>query len=233
MDLTRQYDSGDMAATYMAQALSCESQIDPTRERIPQWLSTCNRSARLLEAGCGAGIDLARYREMGFQNLVGMDASAQQCKLAGERLCGVAPIVCGDAVRLPFSSSSFDIVTSRYMLHYAKDLDAALTELARVMKPEGLLMVVVANPDYDFSCTDNHNGDGTITHTLFDGAVSITYPLRPMEAYIGATFGRYFRMEAHYADPSPTLDDTKPEDRSAMCFLARRKAVLSVQHPIG
>jgi demethylmenaquinone methyltransferase/2-methoxy-6-polyprenyl-1,4-benzoquinol methylase len=48
--------------------------------------------------------------------------------------------VTGDMTSLPFASHSFDLVTTGYGLRNVPDLDAALLEIARVLKPGGRLL---------------------------------------------------------------------------------------------
>lgn len=43
---------------------------------------------------------------------------------------------------LPFADASFDVVFARAVLHHADDLDTALREMARVLKPGGLLLAI-------------------------------------------------------------------------------------------
>jgi SAM-dependent methyltransferase len=45
----------------------------------------------------------------------------------------------GRVERLPFPDASFDVVVSRYSAHHWGDLDAALREAARVLKPDGVV----------------------------------------------------------------------------------------------
>ncbi|HKD55083.1 MAG TPA: malonyl-ACP O-methyltransferase BioC [Steroidobacteraceae bacterium] len=45
--------------------------------------------------------------------------------------------VCGDALRLPLRDASVDLVFSNLMLQWCEPLDAALTEVRRVLKPSG------------------------------------------------------------------------------------------------
>ncbi len=47
-----------------------------------------------------------------------------------------------DAKALPFSSDSFDVVLSLYVLHHAMGYRAALVEIARDLKPGGSLLVI-------------------------------------------------------------------------------------------
>lgn len=55
--------------------------------------------------------------------------------------------VCGNAVRLPFADASVDIAVSSLMLQWCNDLDAALAELRRVLKPGGLVAFTTFGPD--------------------------------------------------------------------------------------
>ena len=51
-----------------------------------------------------------------------------------------------DAYTLPFRDASFDLVFSSLMLQWCDDLDAAFSELARVLKPGGLLLFSTFGP---------------------------------------------------------------------------------------
>lgn len=53
------------------------------------------------------------------------------------------PDVRADAARLPFASAAFDALISNHSLEHFEDLDAALAEMRRVLKPEGALYVAV------------------------------------------------------------------------------------------
>jgi ubiquinone/menaquinone biosynthesis C-methylase UbiE len=52
---------------------------------------------------------------------------------------GVETAVC-DAERLPFADASFDLVLGHAILHHIPDLDRALAEFARVLKPGGAIV---------------------------------------------------------------------------------------------
>jgi malonyl-CoA O-methyltransferase len=55
--------------------------------------------------------------------------------------------VCGDALRLPLADASVDIVFSNLMLQWCDDLDVALSEVRRVLKPDGLFAFTTFGPD--------------------------------------------------------------------------------------
>lgn len=46
----------------------------------------------------------------------------------------------GDAVKLPYSAGTFDVVMANHMLYHVADIEAALVEIRRVLKPNGVLM---------------------------------------------------------------------------------------------
>lgn len=59
----------------------------------------------------------------------------------GKQARPVLPFVAADALRLPFADASFDAVTISFGLRNVHDIDQALTELLRVTRPSGRLVV--------------------------------------------------------------------------------------------
>jgi len=97
-------------------------------------------SRRILDAGCGTGWnlqDLARFGETH-----GVDLSP--LAVATTRRRG-GRVTRGDLLGLPYAPASFDLVTSFDVLYHAwvKDDAQAVRELARVLKPGGLMLVKV------------------------------------------------------------------------------------------
>ncbi|WP_426956220.1 ArsR/SmtB family transcription factor [Muricoccus radiodurans] len=105
---------------------------------------------RLLDIGAGTGqlLELVADR---CDAALGVDASRDMLTLARGRLAerGLAPrcaVRQADMYRLPFPDASFDAVTLQMVLHYAEDPAAALTEAARVLTPDGTLLVADLSP---------------------------------------------------------------------------------------
>jgi len=95
----------------------------------------------ILDAGCGTGGMLETLRLYGQP--VGADASPQALRFASRR--AAAPLVQADLCRLPFTSESFDLVTSFDVIYHhriSSDVDA-LHEMGRVLRPHGLILLRV------------------------------------------------------------------------------------------
>jgi SAM-dependent methyltransferase len=71
---------------------------------------------------------------------VGIDLSAEELALAAER--GPGPWLRADALRLPFRDGSVDVVTSSMGLVVVTPLEEVLAEVARVLRPGGVLAAI-------------------------------------------------------------------------------------------
>lgn len=95
---------------------------------------------RFLDAGCGTGNNLLHLQERG--QAVGIELSEDALRFCRTR--GVAAVR-GSVLELPFGSGRFDGVTSFDVIYHlwVQDDRAAVAEMARVLKPGGLLLVRV------------------------------------------------------------------------------------------
>src|SRR3712207_347935 len=104
------------------------------------------RIGAFLDIGTGTGrlLELVAPRA---ERAFGVDASRDMLTLARARFAerGVADrcaVRQADMYRLPLPDGGFDVVALQMVLHYAEDPAAALAEAARVLRPDGLLVVV-------------------------------------------------------------------------------------------
>lgn len=95
------------------------------------------RPRRVLDVGCGPGWHAARIAERTGAHVVAADQSPRMVELAAER--GLEAVV-ADVQALPFEEGSFDCVLAAWMLYHVRDLDRGVAELARVLRPDGLLV---------------------------------------------------------------------------------------------
>jgi SAM-dependent methyltransferase len=101
---------------------------------------------RILDAGCGSGPLFTALRDRGAI-VTGFDSSTKMVELARRRLGADAALQVADlASPLPFPDGAFDDVIASLVLHYLEDWTAPLTELRRVLRTGGRLIVAVDHP---------------------------------------------------------------------------------------
>jgi SAM-dependent methyltransferase len=105
------------------------------------------RGRRVLEVGCGAGVDLARFAR-GDAQVVGVDLAASAIDLARanfaqQGLAGEFHVANGEA--LPFNDSSFDFVYAHGVVQYTANPQRLVDECHRVLKPGGEAVFQVYN----------------------------------------------------------------------------------------
>ncbi|HEX2293582.1 MAG TPA: ubiquinone/menaquinone biosynthesis methyltransferase, partial [Gaiellaceae bacterium] len=95
---------------------------------------------RVLDACCGTG-DLALEALRAGGVVTGLDFSDAMLARA-RRKSSEVEWVQGDLLRLPFADGSFDAATVGFGVRNVEDLDAAIRELRRVLRPGGRLAIL-------------------------------------------------------------------------------------------
>ena len=95
---------------------------------------------RVLDACCGTG-DLAVAAASAGASVTGLDFSARMLDRARRKSSEVEWVE-GDLLALPFEDATFDAVTVGFGVRNVEDLDAALRELRRVLRPRGRLGIL-------------------------------------------------------------------------------------------
>ena len=117
-------------------------------ERIQHLLAPFSGDERALDSGCGAGA-LSFALAPHVREVIGVDAS-RELVAAGQ---GDAPenvtLVEGDAMALPFAVGEFDLSGCSRVLHHVHRPELVVSELARVTRPGGRILVVDQLGDID------------------------------------------------------------------------------------
>jgi ubiquinone/menaquinone biosynthesis C-methylase UbiE len=109
---------------------------------------------RVLDAGCGLGQDLLPFAEKTDALCFGVDRAAEIGDFGkkffvekgfGDRVAFTR----ATGENLPFADGSFDIVICRLALPYMNN-DAALKEFARVLQPNGAILLKIHAPPFYF-----------------------------------------------------------------------------------
>jgi SAM-dependent methyltransferase len=137
-----------------AQGLTAEQQFRrhaEARYRLEPYIRPFARfadgaSRDVLEIGVGMGADHLEWARSGPRRLAGIDLTPRAVAWTARRLAAygyASELKEGDAERLAFPDSSFDIVYSWGVLHHSPDTPQAFREAHRVLRPGGLLRAMI------------------------------------------------------------------------------------------
>jgi ubiquinone/menaquinone biosynthesis C-methylase UbiE len=132
----------------------------------------------VLEVGCGTGLLLERIARFA-RSTKGIDLSDGMLEKARARGLDVT---LGSATELPFADASFDVACSFKVLPHVRDIERALSEMTRVVRPGGTVVIELYNP---FSLR------GLVKNLLPAGAISD----RTKESAVYTRFDNPFRVQ--------------------------------------
>jgi SAM-dependent methyltransferase len=135
--------------------------------------------SRVLDAGCGPGVVAKHLVERLRCDVVAVDLSPAMADAA--RQAGFEAHV-ADLQALPFAEASFDAALAMNVLYHVPDVEAAVSELARVLVPGGRL---VAGTHFADHMLEVWGGDDSIAFSAENG-----------EALLRRSFARAERREA-------------------------------------
>jgi 2-polyprenyl-3-methyl-5-hydroxy-6-metoxy-1,4-benzoquinol methylase len=112
-----------------------------TLKRKLRLINSIHTSGNLLDIGCGTGDFLATCKKAGW-SVTGIEPSDIARKSAENRF-SIIPKEENELDLLP--ERSYDIITLWHVLEHVSDLDERLLQIARLLKPEGTVLVAVPN----------------------------------------------------------------------------------------
>lgn len=187
--------------------------LDPIM--LPRALAA--RPTTALDVGCGEG---RFFRMLGAHGVAttGIDPTRALLATARERDPG-GEYVEGEAAELPFDNATFDLVVSYLSLIDIPELTPAISEMARVLRPGGRLLIANLN---SFNTAGVETGwlrddqgaklHYAIDHYLRERSVWIEYRgirirnhHRPLSAYMQLLLAHGLRL-TYFDEPSPAAD---------------------------
>jgi len=142
---------------YTDAARATDSYFDEIEERrygthyhLPELFESMDgEHRRLLEIGCGIGVDSIQLAKRGYQ-VTAVDLTETALAVARQFAAhrGVAiDFRLGNAERLDFPDESFDAVYSFGVLHHTPDIERSVAEVHRVLRPGGTAYVMLYHRD--------------------------------------------------------------------------------------
>lgn len=179
---------------------------------IERYAAHCNT---VLDLGCGTGLSsylLSQKKE----KAVGLDLSPLFLKKGSERYRAKNLLLtAGDILGLPFRDETFDLVSSYLVIEILPDIEKGLSEMARVVKKGGVLMVIAANllsPIWPFR---------DFIRMLFGGPPRPVWCETPQDALktfwrnLSISVSKWFEREPHWIRREPDLSCEKVVGRDS------------------
>jgi ubiquinone/menaquinone biosynthesis C-methylase UbiE len=185
------------------------------------------KGKKLLEVGCGLGVDLARLGKLGF-DVTGIDLAPVAVELAGnylkrQKISGLTMLQ--NAEQMDFADKSFDAVYSCGVLQHTPDIGKAISEMIRVLRPEGKMLVILYHRHSWFFLLHRLTGVN-IEFEDKDAPIINTYTRKEMKALFQGL--RRTKVTCEYCYPNPTRRKGMLPILFNHCFVPASKIVPSV-----
>lgn len=188
-----------------------EEQILPLAAK---WLAGADS---VLDVGCGEGQISRLATRLGSGRVIGVDPTWAQVSVARERAGGPAYLRSGAAM-LPFGAASFDAVVACLVFEHIEDVDGAIAEVARVLRPGGRFLFFLNHPllqtpnsgwidDHVIDPPEQYWRVGPYLEEAFsleevEKDVFIPFIHRPLSRYVNALAGEGMLIR-HLGEPAP------------------------------
>lgn len=157
----------------------------------------------LLEVGCGLGLELVQLARLGFR-VTGIDLAPKCVQLCNQNMAGLeipGRALVENAEAMSFPSERFDAVYSCGVLQHTPNIDAAIGDIWRVLKPGGKILIVLYHRHSWFYAL--HRLSGVSVEFASDDAPIVNAYTRGELRDLFARF-RDIQIDCEYCYPTPT-----------------------------
>ena len=190
---------------------------------------------RIFDMGCANGWNMSRFAQYG-RTSIGLDMVPERVHLALHH----GPAMVASGLEVPLADETFDVVYVQHVLHHIGDVDKALSEARRVLKPDGYLFLIETIEDNPFirwgrRLYPRWMGDEINAPFTFRG-LQRTVSAAQFEILVASQYSVFFWMWEILPDQFPFLERFTPlavaferlaaryfSGQSAHCFLVARK----------
>ena len=119
-------------------------------EVLEEFSNYLPKNARILDAGCGAGVPCAKLLVQAGFEVVGVDFSASMLKMARKNV-PEATLIKEDLTKLGFRDNSFDGLVALYsIMHVPREMHASLYQIFhRILKPDGIMLICIGSDEWE------------------------------------------------------------------------------------
>lgn len=150
------YTADQLAAARRHQSRTIQRRYSFILHSVEDHLESHNGElTRILDAGCGDGVQLQMLTHVPEVELWGADYNPLRAGRAHQNY-PIVHIVCCDLLKLPFPPAFFDIILCSQVIEHIPQDDLLLGEFAHVLKPRGLLILGTPNEGCFMARLRNH-----------------------------------------------------------------------------
>lgn len=154
------YDQSDFFASYMKRRGREDSPNNAIEGPIINELIGDYANKNLLDLGCGDASFGKELLENGAKHYVGVEGSKQMAVAAKENLSNMNGLVHLETMEsFHFPVNEFDIVTSRFAIHYIEDIQKLFHDVYHALKENGKFVFSVQHPLTTSSFVSKQSGD--------------------------------------------------------------------------
>lgn len=141
------YDQEDFLEAYLARRNRKESPNNAIERPIILELLGDYRGAQILDLGCGDGSFGKELLKGGAKSFAGIEASKGMYTHAQAVLSGTySRLYNADIVDYAYPEAVYDIVTSRFVIHYIADVQSLFQQVFKTLKPGGNFIFTIQHP---------------------------------------------------------------------------------------
>jgi ubiquinone/menaquinone biosynthesis C-methylase UbiE len=120
------------------------------REDLERLLVLLPKNPKVLDAGCGAGVPVAKFLTERGCRVIGVDLSQKMIELARKNVPG-AEFIKREMTELEFEENSFDGLTAFYsVIHVPREKHAELLQnFHRILKPGGVMLISMGAGEWE------------------------------------------------------------------------------------
>jgi SAM-dependent methyltransferase len=121
-----------------------------------RWASQLAAGAKVLDAGCGTGYGSAILATAGPASLISVDAAETAVELTRAALGEGGDVRVADVRELPLPDGAVDLVVCFEVIEHLERRAEAIREFARVLAPDGTLLISSPNRDHYAAGNEHH-----------------------------------------------------------------------------
>jgi ubiquinone/menaquinone biosynthesis C-methylase UbiE len=133
-----------------AQEYNAGRRMYDNRKELEEFVSLLPESARILDAGCGAGVPVSEFLITSGFDVTGIDFSGNMIKLARKNV-PEGEFTKMDMTQLGFYDNSFDGLTAFYsIIHVPRQKHISLfRSFHRILKPDGVMLICMGPDEWE------------------------------------------------------------------------------------